>query len=310
MTIVNRSIADLRAASVHPSLTPERAREIQATVASRVIIPSNPESWPFTISSVLRIAALDISYPVDHASPGSVPTTDTYACLALAEIAWPLPASPAPATSLKCLKTLVHRFPPASFPYIPGLLAFRELGPLLNLIDQLETPPDLLLCDGQGIAHPEKCGLASHLGVLTGIPSVGSAKSWFAGYPQDQPVLEIDASKGEENAAVEPSSAEEAEKRRHRRRPSFSTLPTARGARLTLYDSDKPDSTSNAVGHVLRSQTGINPIFVSPGHKIGIEQATDLVLALCTQYRLPDPIRWADHASREALRVHPCDPHK
>ena len=61
----------------------------------------------------------------------------------------------------------------SSFPYIPGLLAFREVPILLEALDRLNTKPDLLVCDGYGVAHPRRCGLASHLAVVTGIPAFG-----------------------------------------------------------------------------------------------------------------------------------------
>jgi deoxyribonuclease V len=66
-----------------------------------------------------------------------------------------------------------------SFPYVPGLLAFRELPTVLAALDRLATPPDLVVCDGYGLAHPRRFGLASHLGVLTGLPVIGVAKNPF-----------------------------------------------------------------------------------------------------------------------------------
>ncbi len=72
---------------------------------------------------------------------------------------------------------------PTTFPYIPGLLSFREVPALLATLADLSMPPDLLLCDGQGLAHPRRCGLACHLGVLTGFPSIGVAKSRLIGSP-------------------------------------------------------------------------------------------------------------------------------
>ena len=70
---------------------------------------------------------------------------------------------------------------PTTFPYIPGLLSFREAPAVLEAIDRLHTLPDLLICDGQGIAHPRRMGLASHLGVWMDIPSIGAAKSRLIG---------------------------------------------------------------------------------------------------------------------------------
>jgi deoxyribonuclease V len=68
-----------------------------------------------------------------------------------------------------------------SFPYVPGLFAFREVPALLAALDQLGTAPDLLICDGQGLAHPRRFGLACHLGVLTGLPAIGVAKTSYVG---------------------------------------------------------------------------------------------------------------------------------
>ena len=88
---------------------------------------------------------------------------------------------------LELAETSVFRRP-TTFPYIPGLLSFREAPAVLEAIERLSTPPDLLFCDGQGIAHPRRLGLASHLGLWTDLPSIGAAKSRLIG--QHEPVGE------------------------------------------------------------------------------------------------------------------------
>lgn len=73
-----------------------------------------------------------------------------------------------------------------SFPYVPGLLAFREIPTVLAALDALPCPPGLVVCDGYGLAHPRRFGLASHLGVLTGLPTIGVAKNPFT-FAHDEP---------------------------------------------------------------------------------------------------------------------------
>ena len=67
------------------------------------------------------------------------------------------------------------------FPYVPGFLSFREIPPLMQAFSRLQLRPDLIVCDGQGIAHPRRFGLACHLGVLLDIPALGAAKSRLVG---------------------------------------------------------------------------------------------------------------------------------
>lgn len=78
---------------------------------------------------------------------------------------------------------------PATFPYVPGYLSFREIPVLLDAIALLDTLPDLIVCDGQGYAHPRRFGLACHLGVATGIATIGAAKSRLVGQ-HDEPAID------------------------------------------------------------------------------------------------------------------------
>jgi len=87
---------------------------------------------------------------------------------------------------LDVLETAIARRP-TEFPYVPGLLSFRELPAVLEALEHLRELPDLLLCDGQGIAHPRRLGIASHLGLLTDIPSIGVAKTRLCGTHEEPP---------------------------------------------------------------------------------------------------------------------------
>jgi deoxyribonuclease V len=88
--------------------------------------------------------------------------------------------------SLELIESAVARRP-TTFPYVPGLLSFREIPAVLQAMLKLKVMPDLLLCDGQGIAHPRRFGIAAHLGLLTDIPAIGVAKSRLIGTHNELP---------------------------------------------------------------------------------------------------------------------------
>lgn len=146
------------------------------------------------------------------------------------------------------------------FPYVPGLFSFRELPPIARAFAELKHTPDLIVCDGQGLAHPRRFGLACHLGVIFDRPTIGCAKARLLG-------------------EHESPSAE-------------------RGAFVPLYDKGE------IVGGVLRTQDGVNPIYVSVGHRVSLETACAWVLKLSPKYRLPETTRQADQAVRVALKKH------
>lgn len=88
--------------------------------------------------------------------------------------------------NLELLETAIARNP-TQFPYIPGLLSFREAPTVLDALRQIRTDPDLILSDGQGIAHPRRLGIASHIGLLVDKPTIGVAKSRLVGASGDLP---------------------------------------------------------------------------------------------------------------------------
>jgi deoxyribonuclease V len=135
-------------------VTPAEAKELQLELAGQV---ERQDRLP----AIQRVAGVDVGFEDN----GRI----TRAAVAL--LSFP---------GLQLLEQSVVRVP-TRFPYVPGLLSFREGPGVLAALAQLSSPPDLLLCDGQGIAHPRRLGIASHLGVLLDMPSIGVAKSRLIG---------------------------------------------------------------------------------------------------------------------------------
>ncbi|WP_033350751.1 endonuclease V [Kitasatospora aureofaciens] len=146
-----------------------------------------------------------------------------------------------------------------AFPYVPGLLAFRELPAVLDALAALTRTPDTVVCDGYGLAHPRRLGLASHLGVLTGLRTLGVAKTPFT-FEHHDPGPE-------------------------------------RGSWTPLTDP----ATGEEVGRAVRTRPGVKPVYVSVGHRIGLDTAVHTTLQLARRYRLPETTRHADSLCRRAL---------
>lgn len=117
----------------------------------------------------------------------------------------------------------------AEFPYVPGLLSFREIPPLLQVWSHIEQRPDAVICDGQGYAHPRRLGLASHFGLCLDLPSIGCAKSRYVG--EHDPVGELPGD------AVELRDGDETIGMVLRTRARSKPLYVSRGHRCRLADA-------------------------------------------------------------------------
>jgi deoxyribonuclease V len=135
-------------------LDTKAARALQESLASRVDVSRSLGPWE-------TVAAADVSY--------SKQSDRLYAAVVVVR-----------AGSLELIERACV-IGSAAFPYVPGLLSFRELPPVLEAFGQLATVPDVVLCDGQGFAHPRRFGLACHLGLWLDLPTIGCAKSRLLG---------------------------------------------------------------------------------------------------------------------------------
>jgi deoxyribonuclease V len=151
----------------------------------------------------------------------------------------------------------------AEFPYQPGFLAFRESPFVREALNKLSRRPDLLFVDGQGIAHPRGCGIASQVGVLEDLPSVGCAKSVLFG----------------KFGEVGPEIGD--------RSPLRGTL----------------DGVTTTLGYAVRTKPRSKPMILSPGHRVSPESAVELVLQCARGYRLPEPTRQAHEAANRIRRA-------
>ncbi len=170
--------------------------------------------------------------------------------------------------------TREHAVTPLEIPYIPGLLAFREGQPILAALERLDVEPDVLLFDGSGRIHYREAGLATHVGVCLDVPTVGVAKSLLCG----EPAGPVDALREGDRVTIEADDE--------------MTAPTGTVVGYAYQSRQYPDSTT------------VNPLYVSPGHRVSAETAVDLVAAAGGEYKLPRPTRLADRYADEVTAEH------
>lgn len=213
-------------------VTPKEAIKIQEQLRARVVLHGEVETPQL-------VAGADIAFD-KH---------DEAAYAAIVVLRFP---------SLQIVESVTHQHH-LTFPYIPGLLSFREAPALLQAFQKLTHDPALIFVDGQGRAHPRAAGIACHLGVLLDRPTIGCAKSLLFG------------------TYKEPA--------RHR-----GAMSDLRG------EGDK------VIGAVVRTKDGVQPVFISAGHRISLSQAIHFTLACGKGYRIPEPTRQADLLAERAKR--------
>jgi len=227
----------MQAAFPKPSNLPEAAA-IQRSLAKAVVLRGNP-------ASVRLIAALDASHPTRFSKVQGASVA--------AAVLWDKQAR-------KALEVATAWINEADlFPYVPGYLSFREAPVYLAALAQLAHRPEVLLVDGQGIAHPRGLGIAAHLGVCLDMPAIGVAKTLLWGEPEGE-------------------------------------LPKDAGSAVRLMNRGRQ------VGWVYRSRAGVKPLFVSPGHRVGMAECLAFVHSLMGKTRLPEPLRLAHIEAGEARR--------
>lgn len=145
-----------------------------------------------------------------------------------------------------------------NFPYIPGLLAFREIPALLEAWKQLKIRPDVVIVDGHGIAHPRRMGIATQFGVTVDHPTIGCAKKILTG--------------------------------------NFNNLQKEQGAFEYITEN------SAKIGMAYRSRARVNPVFISPGHKVSFEDSRAIIDQCLTGYKLPETTRQAHQAVNKLRR--------
>ncbi len=159
----------------------------------------------------------------------------------------------------------VHAAEPLEMPYIPGLLAFREAPAIVSALEKLSLEPDLLMLDGSGRIHFRQAGIAVHIGVLFDVPAVGVAKNLLCGEQES-------TTEGMEEGRAVSILADE-------------KMNTDIGTHVGYaYQSRQFENSSRT----------INPLYISPGHRLDEDSTLDVVRSFCEGYKLPEPVRLAD----------------
>ena len=208
------------------NLTPKEAIQLQKQLKDQV-------KTHLTLRHPQRIAGVDVAYLPEKEQ--SVATVVVVSCADFETVE----------SAVAKIKT--------PFPYIPGLLSFREIPAILKALEQLSDLPDLILVDGHGQAHPRRFGIASHLGLWLKHPTIGIGKSRLCG--------------------------------------EFREPGKEKGSSTDLIHKGE------VIAKVLRTRTGVRPVFVSVGYGLPLEECAHWTLAMTSRFRLPEPVHRADRLS-------------
>jgi deoxyribonuclease V len=244
----------MKALRIHRwNVTPREARDIQLRIRDRIELRDR-------VGRIQYVAGADLAFRLPHAR-----SWETGAGSAIAGV-------------------VVFRYPsleevervwieqPLTFPYVPGLLSFREIPALIAAFSRLRTTPDLIFVDGHGFAHPRRLGIASHLGIVLDTPTIGCAKSVLVG-SYEEPARTA----GSWTPLLAPA------------------LASGKTVEKSSIAKTNASSKLERIGAALRTRDSVNPIFVSQGHRISLARAIKLTLAVCDGFRIPLPTRAADH---------------
>jgi deoxyribonuclease V len=208
----------------------DQKKAIQVQLKDQLVIT------PFSVTPVL-ICGIDIAYKEDLAAAVIVAMDH----------------------STKEIQEMVYHVERVTEPYVPGMLAFRELPLILKAWGKLNLEPEVVFFDGNGMLHPRRMGIASHASFFMGKPTVGIAKTYLMG--EHQPL-------GMEQGEFE-----------------------------WIKDQEE------VIGAIVRTQTGVKPVYVSIGNYLTLEDAVRLSMEQVGKIsRLPEIVRQADIYSRKVLR--------
>jgi len=197
---------------------------------------SQRHTWPLTVEEAIAIqeqlrgeiiTSDDLKEPVQYVAGVDMgfEAEGTISRAAVAVLSFP---------GLQLQETAIARRP-TSFPYVPGFLSFREIPAVLDALEKINTIPDLILCDGQGIAHPRRFGIACHLGLVLNMPTIGVAKSLLVGKHEEVP---------DQKGSWQPL--------RHRGETVGAVLRTRTGTKPLYISSGHRVSLPTAIEYVLR----------------------------------------------------------